>query len=64
MTLRVILFIVIQTFTAICAHGQNVQSLEARINAIINRAEFKHALFGIQVYSLSDLLFISGKKSV
>jgi PBP4 family serine-type D-alanyl-D-alanine carboxypeptidase len=51
---RVLLFIVIQTFNAICAQAQNVQSLETRINAIINRAEFKHALFGIQVYSLTD----------
>jgi PBP4 family serine-type D-alanyl-D-alanine carboxypeptidase len=51
---RVILFIVIQTVTAICAHAQNVQSLETRINTIINRAAFKHALFGIQVYSLTD----------
>ena len=54
MTLKVILLIIIQTFTAICAHAQNVQSLETRINTIINRAEFKHALFGIQVYSLTD----------
>lgn len=51
---RVILFVVIQTFTAICVHAQSVQSLETRINGIINRAELKHALFGIQVYSLTD----------
>lgn len=61
MKLRVILFIVIQALTAIAAHAQNVQSqpqniqsLETRINAIVNRAEFKHALFGIEIYSLTD----------
>ncbi|HKV33645.1 MAG TPA: hypothetical protein VJP89_04975 [Pyrinomonadaceae bacterium] len=48
MKLRVIAFVVIQTLTAICAYAQDVQSLETRINAIINRAEFKHALFGIE----------------
>ena len=54
MKIRVLLFIVVQILTAVSALAQNAQSLDARINAIINRPEFKHALFGIQVYSLSD----------
>ena len=54
MKLRAIVFIVIQTLTAIVTNAQDVQSLDGRINAIINRAEFKHALFGIEIYSLTN----------
>jgi len=51
---RVILFLIIQICASVSVYAQQAQSLEAKINAIINRAEFKHALFGIQVYSLND----------
>ena len=54
MKLRLFLFIVVQTSIAVCAQAQNVLSLETRINAIISRPEFRHALFGIEVYSLTD----------
>ena len=57
---KVIILIVVQVFCAICAQAQTVQSLDDKISTIINRAEFKHALFGIQIYSLTDNKILYG----
>lgn len=54
MKLKLILLAVIQTTTLLCAQAQNAQPLDAKIDAIINRPEFRHALFGIEFYSLTD----------
>jgi D-alanyl-D-alanine carboxypeptidase/D-alanyl-D-alanine-endopeptidase (penicillin-binding protein 4) len=48
------LLIAFQTLTLVYARGQSVQPLEARISTIINRPEFRHALFGIEIYSVTD----------
>jgi len=54
MASRAVLFIVIQLLTLIPAQAQSAESLEARIKTIVNRPEFQHALFGVEVYSLTD----------
>lgn len=54
MIYKAVCLIAIQLLALISAQAQRVQSLEARINAIVNRPEFQHALFGIEVYSLTD----------
>jgi PBP4 family serine-type D-alanyl-D-alanine carboxypeptidase len=54
MKLKMFLLIAAQVLALVCAHGQTGQSLDAKITAILNRPEFRHALFGIEVYSLSD----------
>jgi N-acyl-D-amino-acid deacylase len=38
----------------IAAPGENKSALAARIREIINRTEYKHASFGVEVYSLDD----------
>jgi len=48
------LLIAAQVVALVCANAQTGQSLEAKIGAIVNRPEYRHALFGIEVYSLSD----------
>jgi D-alanyl-D-alanine carboxypeptidase len=48
------LLVAAQVVALVCAHGQTDQSLEARIGAIVSRPEYRHALFGIEVYSLTD----------
>ena len=52
--MKAVCLIAIQLLALISAQAQRVQSLEARINAIVNRPEFQRALFGIEVYSLTD----------
>ncbi|HEX9423345.1 MAG TPA: D-alanyl-D-alanine carboxypeptidase [Pyrinomonadaceae bacterium] len=54
MKLRAILLLAAQALAILCAHGQTVQPLDAKISAIVNRPEFRRAMFGIEVYSLSD----------
>ena len=54
MKLKLISLVAVQLLALLCAHGQTVQPLDAKIAAIMNRPEFRHALFGIKVYSLSD----------
>lgn len=54
MKLKPFLLIATQVLALVCAHGQSGQSLDAKINAIVNRPEFRHALFGIEVYSQTD----------
>lgn len=51
MKLKVILLIIFQALTLVCV---NAQSLDGRVAAIIDRPEFRHALFGIEIYSLTD----------
>src|SRR5574341_981202 len=36
------------------ARAQSPQSLAARIEAIINRSEYRHAIFGMEFYSLNN----------
>lgn len=38
----------------LCAQAQMPQPLDHKVAAILNRPEFRHALFGIEIYSLSD----------
>src|SRR5215813_15503657 len=54
MKLKLILLIAVQALTLVCASAQNTQSLDAKVAAIIERPEFRHALFGIEIYSLTD----------
>lgn len=54
MKLKMFLLVAAQLLALVCAHGQTSQSLDSKIAAILNRPEFQHALFGIEVYSLSD----------
>lgn len=54
MKLRIILLIIAQTLALLSANAQAVQPLDAKIEPIVNRPEFRHALFGIEIYSLSD----------
>jgi D-alanyl-D-alanine carboxypeptidase/D-alanyl-D-alanine-endopeptidase (penicillin-binding protein 4) len=54
MVSRAFLLVVIQLLALISAQAQSTQSLEARIKTIVNRPEFQRALFGIEVYSLTD----------
>ena len=49
-----ILLFVAHMLALLCAQAQTVQPLDTKIAAIINRPEFRHALFGIEIYSLSD----------
>ena len=51
---RISLVVAIQLVALLCAQAQTAQSLDAKITTIINRPEFKHALFGIEIYSLTD----------
>jgi PBP4 family serine-type D-alanyl-D-alanine carboxypeptidase len=51
---RMFLLIAAQVVALVCAHGQTAQSLETKIAAIVNRPEYRHALFGIEMYSLTD----------
>lgn len=54
MKLKLTLLLAAQILTLVCAHGQTVQPLDTKISTIINRPEFRHALFGIEIYSLTD----------
>ena len=54
MKLKMMVFVATHMLALLCAQAQPVQTLDAKITAIINRPEFKHALFGIEIYSLSD----------
>ncbi len=54
MKLKMFMLVAAQMLALVCAQGQTDQSLDAKITAIVNRPEFRHALFGIEVYSLSD----------
>lgn len=54
MKLKVILLVAAQMLVLLCVQAQTVQPLDAKINAITSRPEFRHALFGIEIYSLSD----------
>ncbi len=54
MKLKVILLVVVQALTLLSARAQKVQTVDAKIGAILNRPEFRHALFGIEIYSLTD----------
>jgi len=54
MKLKLILLIAVQALTLVCASAQSTQSLDAKVAAIIERPEFRHALFGIEIYSLTD----------
>jgi len=54
MKLKVSLLIAVQALTILCARAQNVQPLETKIDAIVNRPQFRHAQFGIEIYSLTD----------
>ena len=51
---RAVLFVGIQLLALMSAQAQSTESLEARIKTIVNRPEFQHALFGVEVYSLTD----------
>src|SRR5215467_7288109 len=52
MKFKVILLIAVQALTLVCASAQS--ALDTKIAAIIDRPEFRHALFGIEIYSLTD----------
>ncbi|HEV8430252.1 MAG TPA: D-alanyl-D-alanine carboxypeptidase/D-alanyl-D-alanine-endopeptidase [Pyrinomonadaceae bacterium] len=54
MKLKLILLMFAQALALVCARAQSVQPLDAKIAAIINRPEYRHALFGIEIYSLTD----------
>src|SRR5262245_37097284 len=54
MKLRMFWLIAVQILALVCAHAQPAPTLDAKIAKIINRPEYQHALFGIEVYSLSD----------
>jgi D-alanyl-D-alanine carboxypeptidase/D-alanyl-D-alanine-endopeptidase (penicillin-binding protein 4) len=49
-----ILFVAVNMLALLGAQAQTVQTLDEKIAAILNRPEFRHALFGIEIYSLSD----------
>ena len=51
MKLKVILLVLVQALTLLSARAQ---TLDSKIGAILNRPEFRHALFGIEIYSLTD----------
>ena len=42
-----ILLVAAQALAILCAHGQTVQPLDAKTSAIVNRPEFRHAMFGM-----------------
>jgi D-alanyl-D-alanine carboxypeptidase/D-alanyl-D-alanine-endopeptidase (penicillin-binding protein 4) len=54
MKLKLILLLIIQALTLLSARAQSVQPLDAKIDTILSRPEFHHALFGIEIYSLTD----------
>ena len=54
MKLRMIVLLAAHLLALVCAQAQPIQPLDERIHAILNRPEFRHALFGIEIYSLSD----------
>jgi D-alanyl-D-alanine carboxypeptidase/D-alanyl-D-alanine-endopeptidase (penicillin-binding protein 4) len=54
MKLKLFVFIAAHMLALLCAQAQTAQTLDAKITAIMNRPEFRHALFGIEIYSLSD----------
>jgi PBP4 family serine-type D-alanyl-D-alanine carboxypeptidase len=54
MKLKMIMFVAAQMLALVCAQAQTTQPLDEKIGAILNRPEFRHALFGIEIYSLSD----------
>ena len=51
---KLALLISVQVLALVCVNAQTAQSLDGKIATIINRPEFQHALFGIEVYSLTD----------
>src|SRR6185369_5118326 len=51
MKLKVILLVLVQALTLLSARAQ---TLDSKIGAILNRPEFRHALLGIEIYSLTD----------
>jgi D-alanyl-D-alanine carboxypeptidase/D-alanyl-D-alanine-endopeptidase (penicillin-binding protein 4) len=54
MKLKTILLALAPALAFLCAHAQTPQPLDTRISAIMNRPEFQHALFGIEIYSPAD----------
>lgn len=46
--------LVLLSFAAIPAAAQNHNALDARIHEITSRPEYRHATFGVEVYSLDD----------
>ena len=54
MKLKIFVFVAAHMLALLCAQAQTVQTLDAKIAAIMNRPELRHALFGIEIYSLSD----------
>ncbi len=54
MKLKMIMFVAAQMLALVCAQAQTIQPLDEKIGAILNRPEFRHALFGIEIYSLGD----------
>jgi D-alanyl-D-alanine carboxypeptidase/D-alanyl-D-alanine-endopeptidase (penicillin-binding protein 4) len=53
---KMFLLIAVHVVAFVCANAQaqSAQLLDAKIAAIVNRPAYRHALFGIEVYSLSD----------
>jgi D-alanyl-D-alanine carboxypeptidase/D-alanyl-D-alanine-endopeptidase (penicillin-binding protein 4) len=54
MKLHTIFLALVSMLAPLYAHAQTAQPLDTRIAAIMNRPEFQHALFGIEIYSLAD----------
>ena len=54
MKLKILRLLAAHLLALVCAQAQTVQPLDEKIGAILNRPEFRHALFGIEIYSLSD----------
>ncbi len=62
MKLRAIVLVAAQAPAMLCAHGQTVQPLDAKISAILNRPKFRRALFGIEVYSYGKAFRLAGRE--
>src|SRR5688572_4293980 len=54
MKLKMIVLLAAHLVALVCTQAQTARRLDGKIGAILNRAEFRHALFGIEIYSLSD----------
>ena len=54
MKLKIFLLVAVQGVALLCAQAQTIEPLATKITAITDRPEFRHALFGIEIYSLSD----------
>jgi PBP4 family serine-type D-alanyl-D-alanine carboxypeptidase len=39
---------------ALCLHGQSYPTFEKRVQAVVNRPEYRHARFGMEFYSIED----------